>query len=343
MMNYVYQSNKTMYNFLSLFLLLNTFVIKAFAAESEFTLSNNESTRLLQAGSFSGKNSSSGSGSSGAAAGVGALVGLASSGFFKTTGGKIVGGVIALVVIVAICYKCIKKKQGEAPSETKFFEGNDQGEDTSEDNSIDNFELPFYSGLYSGIYEQQGTQMPVQPFEIYFQEQFIESDGGDDDSVGPTTIFHTITGKGADMVGPYTLSGKSVGNKVSIKKKYYGQGNQAADIGHEVQLQLDKLGDTHIFEGKYYVNTDELQEQGLYQIWPVGYNNNAAMQQPIQQPMHSTPPPPADAFAALNEDKIEKHDATSQMSDEENQIPVATLVSEEFETISLDHEKKQKN
>jgi hypothetical protein len=204
-------------------------------------------------------------------------------------------------VLVYLHLFIIEKKNntdGEAPSEQEFFEKNDNG-DGGEDGEK-NFELPFYSGLYTGIYDQKGTRMPVQPFEIYFQEQFLETDDNDnddDDDYSPT-MFHTITGKGADMVGPYTLSGKSVGNKCSIIKKYYGQGNQVTDIGHEVTLRLDKLGDTHIFEGVYFVNTDEVQCSALYQMWPVGYNQNQApppqqyqQQQPALQPMYESSPP----------------------------------------------------
>jgi len=264
-------------------------------------------------------------------------------------------GIIVIGGIIVLIAKCIKKNRntGEAPSETKFFQGNDQGQDTRSDTDtdscMDQFEQPFYSGVYSGIYDQRGTRMPVQPFEIYFQEQYMEADNDDDndndsdDDDGPRTIFHTITGKGADAVGPYTLSGKSVGNKVSITKKYYGAGDQITDIGHEVTLRLDKLGDTHIFEGEYYVNTDEVQEKGLYQIWPVGYNNNAAMQQqPQQQQQMYAASPPSPHVAAPT--------ATFQV-DEENQIPVATATAvpaqmmeeeeeEEFQTISLDHERR---
>merc|ERR1712238_87898 len=259
------------------------------------------------------------------------------------------GGVILVIAVAGCIYRCYKKSEGEAPAEDKFFQGNgDQGQDsTDSDSDTDKFEDPFYSGLYSGIYDQGGTRMPVQPFEIYFQEEFIDSDDEDDDDEGPITIFHTITGKGADTVGPYTLSGKSVGNKVSITKKYYGAGDHITDIGHTVTLRLDKLGDTHIFEGEYYVDTDQVQEKGLYQIWPVDYNNKAAMQthqlqqqqqqyqqqqqQQQQQQLYATSSPPAAAFAA----------------DEENQIPIATAQaveeqSEEFQTISLERERKTK-
>merc|ERR1712161_88826 len=246
------------------------------------------------------------------------------------------GGVILVIAVAGCIYRYCKKSEGEAPAEDKFFEGNgDQGQDaTDNDSDTDKFEDPFYSGLYSGIYDQGGTRMPVQPFEIYFQEEFIDSDDEDDDDEGPITIFHTITGKGADTVGPYTLSGKSVGNKVSITKKYYGAGDHITDIGHTVTLRLDKLGATHIFEGEYYVDTDQVQEKGLYQIWPVDYNNKAAMQThqlQQQQQQYATSSPPAAAFVA----------------DEENQIPIATAQaveeqSEEFQTISLERERKTK-
>jgi len=338
-----YHTNTTLYKALSLFLLLNALVVAATTAE-------NDMSRTLQAGGRIGGSSSSSSSGAGGALAVGAVAGLASSGFFKGTSGHIVLGLIVVVVIVVFIYMRCKKNKGEAPAEEKFFQGNgDQGQEdtTDNDSDIDKFEEPFYSGLYSGIYDQGGTRMPVQPFEIYFQEEFIDSDDEDDDDDGPITIFHTITGKGADTVGPYTLSGKSVGNKISITKKYYGAGDQITDIGHTVTLRLDKLGDTHIFEGEYYVNTDEVQEKGLYQIWPVGYNNKAAMQQQQlqqqqqqyqqqqqQQQMYAAAPPAAFSAVAF-------------ATDEENQIPVAigTAVdekSEEFQTISLDREGRQR-
>jgi len=339
-----YHTNTTLYQALSLFLILNTLIVTTVQAAA--TIENETKSRTLQAGGRIGGSSSSSSSGAGGALAVGAVAGLASSGFFKGTSGHIVLGLIVVVVIVVFIYMRCKKNKGEAPAEEKFFQGNgDQGQDTTDnDSDIDKFEEPFYSGLYSGIYDQGGTRMPVQPFEIYFQEEFIDSDDEDDDDDGPITIFHTITGKGADTVGPYTLSGKSVGNKVSITKKYYGAGDQITDIGHTVTLRLDKLGDTHIFEGEYYVNTDEVQEKGLYQIWPVGYNNKAAMQQQQlqqqqqqyqqQQQMYAAAPP--SAFSAVD-----------FSTDEENQIPVAigTAVdekSEEFQTISLDREGGQR-
>ena len=81
-----------------------------------------------------------------------------------------------------------------------------------------------------------------------------------------------ITGKGADLVGPYTLSGKALGNKVSMIKTYCGQGNQVTDIGHVVTMRLIRLDNQQIFDGMYYVNTDEVHTNGIYQIWPVGYD-----------------------------------------------------------------------
>ena len=314
-------NNKILYRALSFLLLTNAVLVTVSASAIE-----NES-RSLQAGSYGGGSSSSSGSGAGSAAAVGLIAGLAAkSGFFGTIGGKVVLAIIILIVIIAVVVRYIKKSKGSAPSETKFFEGNDQ-QDTIDNDNIDKFQQPFYSGLYTGIYDQKGTRMPVQPFEIYFQEQFIEADD-EDEYVG--TIFHAITGKGADMVGPYTLSGKSVGNKISITKKYYGAGNQITDVGHEVTLRLDKLGDSHIFEGKFFVNTEEVHEQGLYQMWPVGYNINAT-----DNPAMSTPTSAAVAVAEI---------------DEENQIPVATATTisselmgekeEDFQTISLDHERR---
>jgi hypothetical protein len=315
-----YNNNKMLYRTLSFLLLSNAVLVTVSASAIE-----NES-RSLQAGSYGGGGSSSSGSGAGSAAAVGLIAGLAAkSGFFSTILGKIVLGIIILIVIIIVVVRCIKKNQGNAPSETKFFEGNDQ-QDTPDNDNIDKFQHPFYSGLYTGIYDQKGTRMPVQPFEIYFQEQFIEADD-EDEYVG--TIFHTITGKGADMVGPYTLSGKSVGNKISLTKKYYGAGNHVTDVGHEVTLRLDKLGDSHIFEGKFFVSTNEVHEQGLYQMWPVGYNNNANNNTAL-----STPP----SAAAVAVAEI----------DEENQIPVATATAmvgeneENFQTISLDDERRQK-
>ena len=309
-------NDRILYRSLSFLLLTNAVLVTVSASAIE-----NES-RSLQAGSYGGGSSSSSGSGAGSAAAVGLIAGLAAkSGFFGTIGGKVVLAIIILIVIILFVVRYIKKSKGSAPSETKFFEGNDQ-QDTDD---IDKFQQPFYSGLYTGIYDQKGTRMPVQPFEIYFQEQFIEADD-EDEYVG--TIFHAITGKGADMVGPYTLSGKSVGSKISITKKYYGAGNQITDVGHEVTLRLDKLGDSHIFEGKFFVNTEEVHEQGLYQMWPVGYNINAT-----DNPAMSTPTSAAVAVAEI---------------DEENQIPVATATTisselmgekeEDFQTISLDHE-----
>jgi hypothetical protein len=249
-------TSKMLYCALSFLLLSNAAIVTVSAVIEE-----NES-RSLQAGSGGG-GGSSGSGT-GTAASIGFIAALfaAKSGFFSTIAGKVVLSLLVLIVIIGFVLRLRRSCKGIAPSETKFFEANDQQDDK--------FQQPFYSGLYTGIYDQKGIRMPVQPFEIYFQEQSIEAD----DDNHAETIFHTITGKGADMVGPYTLSGKSVGDKISIKKQYYGAGNQTTDIGHEVTLRLDKLGDTHIFEGNFFVNTNEIHEQGLYQMWPVGYNNN---------------------------------------------------------------------
>ena len=315
--------NKTMNTTtLSVILLFNAVIVTLYAAEAEAEIeTNDESTnRILQAGSYGGSSSSSGGSSSGAAAGLGLLVGLFASG---GSGGKIIAGVVVAAILVGVCVKYMRRKRGEAPSETKFFEGNNQGEDddVTDNDSIGKFEQPFYSGLYGGFYEQHGARMPIQPFEIYFQEQFLEpEDNDDDDDDSVFTIFHTISGKGADLVGPYTLIGKSVGNKVSITKKYYGQGNQVTDIGHTVTLRLDKLNDKHIFEGKYFVNTDEVQEQGLYQIWPVGYNDNATTAFDVADEESQVPIAPVTAIAVA-----------SSMTDER---------SEDFETITLDHEQK---
>ena len=351
-------NNSTMlYRGVLSFLLLSSVVVIAIAKsneESSITIS-----RLLQAGSYGEgeSSSSSGSGAGAAIAGVAILTAAEQSGFFKTTAGKVVLAIIVIAGCVgAFLYYRKKFSSGQpAPPEQDFFEKNDNGGEDGGEDGEKNFELPFYSGLYTGIYDQKGTRMPVQPFEIYFQEQFLETDNADDDDYSPT-MFHTITGKGADMVGPYTLSGKSVGNKCSIIKKYYGQGNQVTDIGHEVTLRLDKLGDTHIFEGVYFVNTDEVQCSALYQMWPVGYNQQAPppqQQQPLQPMYESSPslPPPA-AKEDVDDEENQNFDppgavavavaAVAGGEEDNNNIPVAVATATAVSSSSKKKKKKKK-
>lgn len=268
-------------------------------------------SRLLQAGGgFSDSSSSESGGGSGVGAAVGAGILLVTSDpFFRTPGGIVIVILVVLLILAGYAWKSGKfkglcqKNEGDAPDEAHFFETNDtanaaaaaaDNDDEESGNVVRNFDLPFYSGLYTGFYDQRGARMPIQPFEIYFQETTIMEDISDDDDddidTGPDTKFHIISGKGADLVGPYSLSGKSVGNKVSITKKYYRQGNTSTDLGHTVTLRLDKLGpDSHIFEGKWFVHTEEVNSNGMYQIWPVGFTmqNNAP-----PPPMAGMPPPP---------------------------------------------------
>ena len=157
---------------------------------------------------------------------------------------------------------------------------------------------PFFSGLYHGFYEQGkqrgiNTRMPVQPFELFFEEVSpTPIKKGDDDDHEDTAADgrHCITGKGADLVGPYTLSGKALGNKVSMIKTYCGQGNQVTDIGHVVTMRLIRLDNQQIFDGMYYVNTDEVHTNGIYQIWPVGYDKeNNVLPVPPETPIEEMP------------------------------------------------------
>ena len=151
---------------------------------------------------------------------------------------------------------------------------------------------PFYSGLYHGFYEQGkqrgiNARIPVQPFELLFEEINLDTGMAADRYAAPC---HRISGKGADLVGPYTLSGKALGNKVSIIKTYYGQGNQVTDIGHLVTMRLIRLGNQQIFDGMYYVNTSEVHTNGIYQIWPVGYDKeNNVLPVPSAAPIEEVP------------------------------------------------------
>ena len=161
--------------------------------------------------------------------------------------------------------------------------------------------------MYHGFYEQGkqraiNTRLPVGPFELFFEE--IVLDTGED---GNGISCHRITGKGADLVGPYSLRGKSLGNKVSINKTYHHyHGSEATDSGHVVRIRLSRLDNTQILDGTYSVKTAEVQTSGMYQIWPVGYDkdtNNTVSVSPKAQTDNNTPssdiesqqsePPPA--------------------------------------------------
>ena len=96
---------------------------------------------------------------------------------------------------------------------------------------------PIYSGLYHGFYEQGkqrgiNTRMPVQPFELLFEEGSPPTPikkKDDDDHEDTAADGCRITGKGADLVGPYTLSGKALGNKVSMIKINVPRTRQSSD------------------------------------------------------------------------------------------------------------------
>lgn len=311
----------------SFFILQLLIVVTAAAAaavhEGDNSNTNNEyddTERSLQAGAGFTDGGSSGGSSDGSGAEVVGILAISqivqsNPKFFKSPGGifVIILMVGALVGFSAwrkgLCKKWCQKNDGDAPAEAQFFEKNDTADNDGTNNDEEsgdagNFDLPFYSGIYTGFYDQRGARMPVQPFELYFQETSLDTGGDlsddddDDDDIdavdtGPDTKFHIISGKGADLVGPYSLSGKSVGNKVSITKKYYGQGNMSTDVGHAVTLRLDKLGsESHIFEGKWYVHTEGVNENGLYQIWPLGYMQNNAP----PPPMAGMPPPPPEGY-----------------------------------------------
>ena len=149
-----------------------------------------------------------------------------------------------------------------------------------------------YSVLYHGFYEQGkqraiNTRLPVGPFELFFEE--IVLDTGED---GNGISCHRITGKGADLVGPYSLRGKSLGNKVSINKTYHHyHGSEATDSGHVVRIRLSRLDNTQILDGTYSVKTAEVQTSGMYQIWPVGYDKdtNNTVPVPTKTPTDNTP------------------------------------------------------
>lgn len=148
-----------------------------------------------------------------------------------------------------------------------------------------------YSVLYHGFYEQGkqraiNTRLPVGPFELFFEE--IVLDTGED---GNGISCHRITGKGADLVGPYSLRGKSLGNKVSINKTYHHyHGSEATDSGHVVRIRLSRLDNTQILDGTYSVKTAEVQTSGMYQIWPVGYDKeNNVLPVPPETPIEDMP------------------------------------------------------
>ena len=188
-------------------------------------------SRLLQAGGgFSDSSSSESGGGSGVGAAVGAGILLVTSDpFFRTPGGIVIVILVVLLILAGYAWKSGKfkglcqKNEGDAPDEAHFFETNDtanaaaaaaDNDDEESGNVVRNFDLPFYSGLYTGFYDQRGARMPIQPFEIYFQEttimEDISDDNDDDIDTGPDTKFHIISGKGADLVGPYSLSGEFI-------------------------------------------------------------------------------------------------------------------------------------
>jgi len=221
--------------------------------------SDNESRRALQeatGGSSSG---------SGAGAAVAAVAALASTSFAKTTGGKITIAIIVFVVLMAFFwYKrrgSCKKASPKSPSEEEFFAANTA---VPYDPTC-----KFISGTYLGLWEQFGKQANVQPFELLFQKQV---------GTGSETTFYTVTGWGVDPVGQYTLFGRTMGNKVCFSKQYMaGTSTNKGNHGHNVQLRLEMLGNG-IMEGKYYIDSNETDGSGTYQIWPMHCNTHSASQ-----------------------------------------------------------------
>ena len=89
--------------------------------------------------------------------------------------------------------------------------------------------------------------------------QFLDTGEDAADTDGNGIMCHRITGKGTDLVGVYSLCGKSFGNQVLMNKTYHhyhGQGNQATtDSGHVMRIRLLRLDNTQILVGTYSVKT----------------------------------------------------------------------------------------
>ena len=55
-------------------------------------------------------------------------------------------------------------------------------------------------------------------------------------------------------------------------------------------MRLIRLDSQQIFDGMYYVNTDEVHTNGIYQIWPVGYDKeNNVLPVPPEAPIEEMP------------------------------------------------------
>ena len=171
------------------------------------------------------------------------------------------------------------------------------------------FRRPFFSGLYHGFYEQGkqraiNTKFPVGPFELFFEEIVLDTGENAANTNSNGISCHRITGKGADLVGPYSLRGKSLGNRVSINKTYHHyHGSEATDSGHVVRIRLHRLDNTQVLDGTYSVKTAEVQTSGMYQIWPVGYDKdtNNTVPVPTKAPTDTTPSSDIDIESQLSE------------------------------------------
>eukprot|EP00928_Gymnodinium_smaydae_P099558 TRINITY_DN9538_c0_g1_i2.p1 TRINITY_DN9538_c0_g1~~TRINITY_DN9538_c0_g1_i2.p1 ORF type:complete len:442 (+),score=19.65 TRINITY_DN9538_c0_g1_i2:120-1445(+) len=117
------------------------------------------------------------------------------------------------------------------------------------------------SGVWRGYYMQFDLTHSLCDFDLVFRE-----DG-------------RVSGKGADDVGHYRISGNFSGDRVAFTKSYiegsrtaYGHVNRETNMGHSVHYRGKMVGDTfgQGFKGEWYIayTRNGYRGKGRFHLWP---------------------------------------------------------------------------
>lgn len=110
----------------------------------------------------------------------------------------------------------------------------------------------FESGIWTSRYYQYGTWHGPQELFLSFDPQMTK-----------------ITGSGWDDVGQFTVEGtfSEITRRIGLTKTYKaGTGNELQNLGHTVVIQLNENVHSHLFEGKWFVQTSKYHGEDKFNL-----------------------------------------------------------------------------
>ena len=155
-------------------------------------------------------------------------------------------GIFGIVFCVYYCCQCCKGKPRR--SNSKFVT---KSSPTNEETYLFDVKL-FESGYWISRYRQYNKWHEPSELSLSFDHQGL-----------------TITGSGSDTVGTYAISGiySPQSRRLGLTKVYQlDTGNKLENLGHTVTIQLEWNGNSHQFEGKWYVRTKMFHGEDVFEL-----------------------------------------------------------------------------